>query len=149
MSIAADSRIVLNLIGKVGWRDCIVLISQSGHCPSSNESETTPHMLISCSSLALVWSELQSFHPLNVDSVKDLLENYFDKIHSIMLLSLSSGIYGSAKTPRSPGMFLRNCTLLLARLLMIDTMVQQVFTWINKWHLTDWSTLLYHLSGRF
>ena len=90
MSIAADSRIVLNLIGKVGCLDCIVLISQSGHCPSSNESETTPHMLISCSSLALVWSELQSFHPLNVDSVKDLLEKLFrqDSLYNVVIIVL-------------------------------------------------------------
>ena len=90
MSIAADSRIVLNLIGKVGWRDCIVLISQSGHCPSSNESETTPRMLISCSSLALVWSELQSFHPPNVDSVKDLLEKLFrqDSLYNVVIIVL-------------------------------------------------------------
>ncbi|XBI71712.1 hypothetical protein VPH35_065860 [Triticum aestivum] len=32
---------------------------------------------------------------------------------------LYPGIYGSAETPSSSRMFLRNCTLLLARLLMI------------------------------
>ena len=67
-----------------------MFISQSGHCPSSNESETTPRMLISCSSLALVWSELQSFHPLNVDSVKDLLEKLFrqDSLYNVVIIVL-------------------------------------------------------------
>ena len=47
-------------------------------------------MLISCSSLALVWSELQSFHPLNVDSVKDLLEKLFrqDSLYNVVIIVL-------------------------------------------------------------
>ncbi|KAM3316966.1 hypothetical protein ACQJBY_034874 [Aegilops geniculata] len=43
-----------------------------------------------CSSLALVWSELQSFHPLNVDSVKDLLEKLFrqDSLYNVVIIVL-------------------------------------------------------------